>query len=79
MHTTFRLIKSLAAGFALVLLGHLDAMAVPVSPGAAAVPLPGTTVAARPELAGTVLEDVSTSWASAIDPMYGFPGAAGSL
>ncbi|HET7867986.1 MAG TPA: PEP-CTERM sorting domain-containing protein [Burkholderiaceae bacterium] len=79
MRTFFRLLKSAAAALAFAALFPLDAVAIPIVPGGATVALPGTTVAARPELAGTVLADVSSSWVSAIDPMYGFPGAAGSL
>jgi len=55
------------------------AMAVPVAPGAGAVAQPGTTLAADPSLAGSVLADVTTAWSSPIDPMYGFPGAQGDI
>jgi len=63
----------------LTLLCALSARAVPVAPGGPPVVLPGTTSAAQPALAGTVLADVQTHWESAIDPMYGFPGAEGEL
>lgn len=53
--------------------------AITVTPGGGSVALPGTTVAAWPDLAGSVLEDVVTTWASAIDPLYNFPGAEGTL
>ncbi len=79
MRTSFFLLKSVAAGLAFTALFHLEALAVPVAPGAASSILPGTTAAARPELEGTVIADVTASWVSADDPMYGFPGAAGSL
>src|SRR5438552_36199 len=55
------------------------AVAVPVAPGAGAVAQPGTTLAADPSLAGSVLADVTTAWSSPIDPMYGFPGAQGDI
>jgi hypothetical protein len=60
-------------------LATIDAGAVPVLPGAAPVVLPGTSAAARPELAGLVLLDTVANWQSAIDPTYGFPGAEGTL
>lgn len=50
-----------------------------VTPGAGAVALSGTTVAANPNLAGTVLADEVSRWISADDPLYGFPGAEGTL
>ena len=53
--------------------------AVPVTPGAPPTPLPGTTQAADPTLAGAIVADVVTPWVSAIDPQYGFPGAQGEL
>ena len=65
--------------FAFALLCALPARAVPVTPGAGPVVLPGTTVAVDPSLAGTVLADVQAHWVSAIDPLYGFPGAEGEL
>lgn len=55
------------------------AVAVPVTPGAPATPLPGTTQAADPTLAGIILADVVAPWVSADDPQYGFPGAEGEL
>lgn len=60
----------------LTLLAHTGAQAValtePVSPAPFAdTALPGTTVAARPELAGTVLEDVITS--------FSFDGITGTV
>ncbi len=65
----FRSFRPLAAALAasLTLLAHTGAQAValtePVSPANFAdTALPGTTVAARPELAGTVLEDVITAF-----------------
>ena len=67
-----------AAG-ALSGLASVNVNAVPVLPGGPAVVLPGTSVAARPELAGIVLADTVANWQSAIDPMYGFPGAEGTL
>ena len=79
MRTTFRVLRTIATGLAFTALCQLQAVAVPVAPGAPTSALPGTTVAARPELAGTVLEDVSTHWDSAIHPLYGFPGAEGTL
>jgi hypothetical protein len=54
-------------------------LAIPVTPGGGPVVLSGTTVGAQPDLAGTVLADVVTQWDGAIDPMYGFPGATGTL
>ncbi len=66
-------------GLAFALLCALPARAVPVAPGGAPVALPGITVAAEPSLAGTVLADVQSHWVSAIDPLYGFPGAEGEL
>lgn len=79
MRTLLPNLKSVAAGLALASLLPLDALAVPVAPGAASTALPGTTFAARPELGGTVLADVSSSWVGEIDPLYGFPGATGTL
>ena len=73
----FRHLRVLTA--ALALLAAAQVGAVPVTPGGAPVVLPGTTAAAQPELAGVVLEDVVTAWASPINPMYGFPGATGTL
>lgn len=64
---------------AFMLIGAMPAAAVPVTPGGPVVVLPGTTLAARPELAGTMIEDSLTAWESAIDPLYGFPGAEGML
>jgi len=64
---------------AVVLLGARGALAVPVAPGAGPVALPGTSLAADPSLAGSVLADVTTAWSSPVDPMYGFPGAQGEL
>lgn len=55
------------------------ALAIPVAPGAGPVALTGTTVAANPDLAGTVLADVVTNWDGAIHPIYGFPGSSGTL
>ncbi|MDB5999910.1 MAG: hypothetical protein JWP52_1609, partial [Rhizobacter sp.] len=65
--------------WALLALTALPAHAVPVPPTGTSVVLPGTSAASRPELEGTVIEDVTAAWVSAIDPMYGFPGAIGSL
>lgn len=79
MTTQLRYLRALVAGAAFALLVFNEAAAVPVTPGGPAVVLPGTTVAAQPDLAGTILEDVVTAWDSAIDPMYGFPGATGTL
>jgi len=45
--------------FAGLLLGTVKAIAVPMAPGDFVSPLPGTTVAAEPQLAGTVVEDVT--------------------
>lgn len=45
--------------FASLMLGALKAMAVPMAPGDFVSPLPGTTVAAEPQLAGTVVQDVT--------------------
>jgi len=73
----FRHLQALALSFALFAAAEVGA--VPVTPGGAAVVLPGTTSAAEPNLAGAILEDVVTAWASPIDPMYGFPGATGTL
>ena len=73
----FRHLRVLTA--ALALFAATQAGAVPVAPGGAPVVLPGTTSAAQPDLAGVVLEDVVTAWSSAINPMYGFPGATGTL
>ena len=66
-------------GFMAALVAASPAVAVPVTPGALPTPLPGTTLAADPALAGTILADVVTPWVSAIDPQYGFPGAQGEL
>lgn len=71
--------RSVPVLFAFTAFSHLQAVAVPVVPGGGTVVLPGTTAAARPELAGVVIADVSTPWESAIDPLYGFPGAEGTL
>jgi hypothetical protein len=49
---------AVVAVLSLLALHPLQAQAVPILPGAPPVPLSGTTVAARPELAGIVLEDV---------------------
>jgi hypothetical protein len=54
-------------------------LAIPVTPGAGSVVLTGTTVAANPDLAGTVLADVVTNWDGTIHPIYGFPGSSGTL
>lgn len=62
-----------------VLLGARSVPAVPVAPGSGPVAQPGTTLAADPSLAGSVLADVTTAWSSPIDPMYGFPGAQGDI
>ncbi len=70
---------ALAPAALLALLGALDAQAVPVIPGAGATAQPGTTLAANPALAGTVLQDVLAPWVSADDSQYGFPGAQGEL
>ncbi|MCW7538054.1 PEP-CTERM sorting domain-containing protein [Aquabacterium sp. A7-Y] len=51
----------LAALGALTLACATAAQAVPLSPGDFVSPLPGTTVAAEPQLAGTVVEDVMRS------------------
>lgn len=67
------------SGFVAALVAASSAVAVPVTPGAPPTPLPGTTLAADPTLAGTILADVVTPWVSAIDPQYGFPGAQGEL
>jgi hypothetical protein len=45
--------------FAGLLLGTVKAIAVPMAPGDFVSPLPGTTVAAEPQLAGTVVEDIT--------------------
>jgi len=66
-------------GLVAALVAASPAVAVPVTPGAPATPLPGTTQATDPTLAGTILADVVTPWVSAIDPQYGFPGAQGEL
>ncbi len=79
MHQTIQRAGFALTGLALALFSALPAHAIPVTPGAAAVVLPGTTAAADPSLAGTVLADVQTHWVSAIDPIYGFPGAEGEL
>jgi len=73
----FRHLRGLAAAFAFFAAAQVGA--VPVTPGGPPVVLPGTTVAAQPDLAGVVLEDVVTAWSSPINPMYGFPGATGTL
>lgn len=70
---------TLVSATLLALLSALDAHAVPVTPGGGATAQPGTTEAANPALAGTVIEDVVTDWVSANDPQYGFPGAQGEL
>jgi hypothetical protein len=74
----FRSFRPLAAALAasLTLLAHTGAQAValtePVSPANFAdTALPGTTAAARPELAGTVLEDVITA--------FSFEGITGTV
>lgn len=74
-----QLARSVPVFVALTVFSHLQALAVSVVPGGGTVLLPGTTVAARPELAGVVIADVSTPWESATDPLYGFPGAEGTL
>jgi len=70
---------ALSAAAVVLLLGARDALAVPVAPGDGPVAQPGTTLAADPSLAGSVLADVTTAWSSPIDPMYGFPGAQGDI
>src|SRR5262245_6139948 len=55
---------SAPALLASLLLVGAAATAVPVAPGAT-VALPGTTVAAEPQLAGVVLEDVLTNFSFA--------------
>ena len=65
--------------FAAALVAASAAVAVPVTPGAPATPLPGTTQATDPTLAGAILADVVAPWVSADDPQYGFPGAGGEL
>ena len=70
---------ALSAAAVVLLSGAGEALAVPVAPGAGAVAQPGTTLAADPSLAGSVLADVTTAWSSPIDPMYGFPGAQGDV
>ena len=57
----------------------MDAEAVPVTINGGAVVPPGTTAAANPALAGPVLADTVSHWESADDPLYGFPGATGTL
>jgi len=76
-----RIVRPLAwvAAGLLSLLFARGAMADPVAPGAGPVAQPGTSELADPSLVGTVLADVSTTWWSAVDPMYGFPGAQGEL
>ena len=78
MHSTNRLDRA-AAAFVLAASAATGALAVPVAPGGGSVALPGITVSADPALAGIVLADVVTHWISADDPLYGFPGAEGSL
>jgi hypothetical protein len=51
-----RIFTAIACAAALAAVGTSEAFAVPLPPGGF-VPLTGTTVAARPELAGTVLVD----------------------
>jgi hypothetical protein len=70
---------ALGATSVVLLLGARAAVAVPVAPGAGPVALPGTTLAADPSLAGTVLVMANTAWVSPVDPMYGFPGAQGEM
>jgi len=76
-----RITRPLAlAATCLAVVGAMPpALAVPVAPGAGPVALPGTTLAAEPSLAGSVLADVTTAWSSPIDPKYGFPGAQGQI
>jgi hypothetical protein len=78
MHPTSRISRA-AAAFVLAASTAAGALAVPVTPGGGSVALPGTTAAANPVLAGSIIADVVTHWVSAIDPLYGFPGAEGSL
>jgi hypothetical protein len=78
MHPSSRIVRATAA-FVLAASAAAGVFAVPVTPGGGTVALPGTTAAADPALAGTVLADVVTHWVSADDPLYGFPGAEGSL
>src|SRR4051812_20154240 len=69
-------LRAAAAPAAFVaLLAGLDAGAMPVSAGAGIVPLPGTTEALEPWLAGTQIDSMVMHWVSADDPLYGFPGA----
>ena len=65
--------------FMAALVAASASVAVPVTPGAPPAPLPGTTQAADPTLAGAIVATVVTPWVSAIDPQYGFPGAQGEL
>jgi MYXO-CTERM domain-containing protein len=73
-----RLVRPVALA-AILLASAPCVLAVPVTPGSGGVPLPGTTLAADPSLAGSVLADVTTAWSSPIDPKYGFPGAQGEI
>lgn len=70
---------ALVAAALLALAAAYEAQAVPVTPGAAPVAQPGTTLAANGALAGIVLQDALTPWSSAVDPIYGFAGAQGQL
>jgi hypothetical protein len=72
-------IRSALAAASLVGLCAAPAGAITVAPGGGPVALLGTTAAAWPDLAGGILEDVVTTWVSADDPTYGFPGAEGHL
>lgn len=74
-----RIVRPVALAAVLPLLFGTDAMAVPVVPGAGPTVQPGTSLAANPALAGSVLADVDTTWWSPVDPQYGFPGAQGEL
>ncbi|MBW8756505.1 MAG: hypothetical protein JF586_02735, partial [Burkholderiales bacterium] len=81
MSPSRRILRPVALSVAAVilLLGAREALAVPVASGGGPVAQPGTTLAADPSLAGSVLADVTTAWSSPIDPMYGFPGAQGDI
>jgi len=80
MPRSCRILRPVAlTAMAVLLLGMRAALAVPVAPGSGPVVLPGTSLAADPSLAGSVLADVTTAWSSPVDPMYGFPGAQGQL
>lgn len=76
-HLSVRALRSisLAVTVAAALLAHTSAQAValnePVSTAFLDTTLPGTTVALRPELAGTVLEDVITA--------FSFQGITGTV